>query len=180
MNLNVENLKANVNVLEERIKKINSRLYVEDSRVRFKTINNDNQWFSVKGLYDMIPGICTQESVPNDEWDSIPHNLILKTVKEWQVEFGIDKVNVDDIPDLKHNQLRLNIDGDLCLLVHYNSYDDDIRAWNLSKSKYEEVAGIYYVDTDGEHYSKAWKKHLPKVVMRDANALQGVVEAFQV
>lgn len=184
MNLNVEILKANVDVLEERLKKINHRLYIKHCTVKFRDIDDTDFWNSVGKIYGTDAYIKSQDDTPDKEWQAIPHDLVLQTVKEWQEEFGKieetsnDGINVNNIPNLKHNQLRLNIHGELCLLVKYSCDDNDIRAWNLSRNDYECVGYISYADEEGTN--EAWKNHLPKVIIENVSKLQGVAQALQI
>lgn len=181
-----EQLKQHVDVLEERLKKISGRLYVDRDlgKVKFEEVFGYAIRTSVRYIYCDDVELVSQGCVSDREWQSIPHNLVLEIVKEWQEEFGKiegtsnDGINVNNIPNLKHNQLRLNIHGELCLLVKYSCDDNDIRAWNLSRNDYECVSGSNYANEEGTN--EAWKNHLPKVVIEDVSKLQGVAQALQI
>lgn len=97
-------------------------------------------------------------------------------VEEWCKKFdGVEevsrvKMDADVIPDLKINQLRLNTQGDLCLLVAFSSDDDSIRCYNLKTKAFECVSGYAYADPNGKE--EDWKLHLPKVVMKNVKRLK--------
>lgn len=168
-----EQLEQHVDVLEERLKKINSRLFIDENEVAFKEawdINKERS--SVRNIFNNNTYIADQRGVSDKEWEAIPHNLVLATVKEWQEEF------TEEIPNLKIGQLRKNVNGDFCLMVKYNSADDDIRVWNLNSNNYESLDGMDFTSEYGTN--SKWKKHLPKVVTDDVSTLLGVVKSFQV
>lgn len=169
-----EQLKQHVDVLEERLKKISGRLYVDRDlgKVKFEEVFGYAIRTSVRYIYCDDVELVSQGCVSDREWQSIPHNLVLEIVEEWQKEF------LSDIPKLKLGQLRLNGEGHLCLLVSYNNTDKDIRAWNLIKHEYEVVNGSVYTDYRGNNLS--WKEHLPKVVIEDVSKLQGVAQVLQI
>lgn len=174
--LNLEKLNDNLDVLKQRLKRYNDRLHLVGGSICFMSSDYDDRWVSVEGIFNERPFISSNERALWREWESIPHELVLDILKDWQKEFGEieeiedatdKKVNVSHIPDLEINQLRLNIFNELCLVVSYGNRGDCLRVWNLVRGRYESVEGRSFVNYYYKH--DEWKMYLPKLVFKNVN-----------
>lgn len=96
------NLEKYIEVLEARLKKINSRLYIGIcNNVVFVTSDSYKSQLSIANVLRDDVEIFRYSSVSRDEWNSIPHELVLKTVKEWQEEFKNKSELVDYVKLIK-------------------------------------------------------------------------------
>lgn len=95
-----EQLEQHVDELDEELKKVNARLYVDENTVRFDGAWDGKAHYSIVNIFSREKVIIIgQGSVSDEEWQAIPHELVLSIVKEWQEEFKNSKNSIDELTE---------------------------------------------------------------------------------
>lgn len=156
-----EQLKQHINILNDRVQKINTRLFVNEratnGNILFKgSFADDSHHISIKDIFTDKPYIAEREGTSLDDWQAIPHRFVLKIVEEWIEEFS----DVVDYP-FESNQVRLNIKGETCRILK----DEHRRytVWNITQNRFEVLPNNTTYSYD-PNKSSMWAKYFPTVV----------------